>query len=130
MQVEDRLELFEFNQEPWPGISVVSTPWHTPGSVSYVIPDGTSKLVFTGDALIHRVLSIENPWMPLRSDIIPEATTAGRYALLDTIVRERWQLMGGHVSFPGLLYVDHEGVNYRTTASGYKGSDGSMMVCA
>lgn len=128
--MKDQLKTFEFDEEPLPDITTISTPWHTPGSVAYVIPDGNSKLVFSGDALTHSVLSIENPWVGLFSDTTPETTTAGRYEMLDAVVKEGWQLMCGHVTFPGLLYVDNEGVNFKTTASGYKGSGDAISVCA
>lgn len=130
MQVKHQLKAFEAEEEPFPGIATLSTPWQTPGSVACVIPDGDSKLVFSGDSVTHRVLSIENPWIGLVSDTTPEATTAGRYALLDEVAAKGWQLMSGPVAFPGLLHVEHEGVNFKTIARGYQGSRAAMSVCA
>lgn len=130
MQVKLQLRVFHVDEEPFPDITTISTPWHTPGSVAYVIPDGDNKLVFTGDAFPHRVLGIENPWVVTFTETTPEATAPGRYAVLDTFVKEGWQLLCGHVAFPGLLYVDHEGVNYKTTASAYMGSGAAKSVCA
>lgn len=58
------------------------------------------------------------------------AGPAGRYELLDMAVQKRWQLMSYHAQFPGLMHVDHAGVNYLTTAAGYEGSSDAMSVCA
>lgn len=130
MQVKDQLVTFELGEEPLPGFTTISTPWHTPGHVAYAIPDGDTKLLFTGDSLVHRVLAIENPWVAWLVDTTPELTTAGRYELLDMIVKEGWQVLCGHVDFPGLMHVDHQGVNYQTTLSPYMGSGDAMSVCA
>jgi glyoxylase-like metal-dependent hydrolase (beta-lactamase superfamily II) len=130
MQMKDQIVTFEFGDEPLFGISTISTPWHTPGHVAYVIPDGDEKLVFGGDWVAHKVLSIENPWIPFIADGAPELTTAGRYKLLDRAVRERWLLLNAHVSFPGLLYVDNLGTNFEATPPLYIGSGDAMSVCA
>ena len=129
MQVEQQLQLFEMDEEPLPGFMPLPTPWHTAGSVAYAVEDGNGTLVFTGDGFAHKVFSIENPWPLFFADWMPETGPAGRYEFLDEAVRERWQLLCGHASFPGLLYVDHQGVNFQTTAAAYKGSADAMSVC-
>jgi glyoxylase-like metal-dependent hydrolase (beta-lactamase superfamily II) len=129
MQVKDQIVTFEFGDEPLFGISTISTPWHSPGSVAYVIPDGQAKLVFGGDWAVHKVLTIENPWVNFLADVAPELAVPGRYEFLDRAVKERWQLLNAHVSFPGLLYVDHQGVNFQATPAQYMGSGDAMSVC-
>ena len=130
LQIEGQLSLFEIDEEPIPGFKPISTPWHTPGSVAYAIEDRfSSSLVFTGDSVTHKILAIENPWVPFFSDWRPETGAAGRYAFLDEAVAERWQLLSGHASFPGLLYVDNQGTNFQATAAGYTGSARATSVC-
>lgn len=117
------------DEEPLSGFKPISTPWHTAGSVAYAIADVNDTVVFTGDGLAHKVLAIENPWVTLLSDWLPETGAPGRYEFLDKVVKERWQLLCGHASFPGLLYVDHQGVNFQTTAAAYKASGEAMSIC-
>lgn len=62
LQVGDKLKTFEVDEEPIPGFKPLLTPWHTPGSVAFAIADGDSELLFTGDAVSHRILTIENPY--------------------------------------------------------------------
>lgn len=128
--MEAQLNIFEMDEEPLPGFKPVPTPWHTAGSVAYAIEDGNNTVAFTGDGLAHKIFAIENPWVMFLADWMPETGAAGRYEFLDMAVKEKWQLLCGHASFPGLLYVDNQGVNFQTTAAGYKGSADSMSVCA
>lgn len=130
LQVKDSIKTFEVDEEPLPGFKPILTPWHTPGSVGYAITDGPSKLLFTGDAVSHRILTVENPWVNTSAtDFDREAGPAGRYELLDTVAQERWQLLSFHAAFPGLMYVESSGVNFLTTASLYEGSPMAMSVC-
>lgn len=129
MQVEQQLQVFDMDEEPLPGFKPLSTPWHTAGSVAYAVEDGNGTLVFTGDGFAHKVLSIENPWLAFVADWMPETSPAGRYEFLDRAVMERWQVLCGHASFPGLLHVDHHGVNFQTTTAAYIGSGKAMSVC-
>jgi glyoxylase-like metal-dependent hydrolase (beta-lactamase superfamily II) len=129
MQVKDQIVTFEFGDEPLFGISTISTPWHSPGHVAYVIPDGDAKLVFGGDWVAHKVFAIENPWVEFLADGARELGAAGRYELLDRAVKERWQLLNAHVAFPGLMYVDHQGVNFEATPAQYMGSGVAYSTC-
>jgi glyoxylase-like metal-dependent hydrolase (beta-lactamase superfamily II) len=129
MQVKDQLVTFEFGDEPLFGIATISTPWHSPGHVAYVIPDGDAKLVYGGDWVAHKVLSIENPWLEFAPDMAYKLGPPGRYELLDRAVKERWQLLNAHVAFPGLMYVDHQGGNFEAIPPPYVGSGDVMSVC-
>jgi hypothetical protein len=64
------------------------------------------------------------------SDGAPELAVPGRYELLDRAVKERWKLLNAHVVFPGLMYVDHQGVNFEATPPEYRTSGDAMSVCA
>jgi glyoxylase-like metal-dependent hydrolase (beta-lactamase superfamily II) len=130
MQVKNQLVTFEFGDEPLFGISTISTPWHSPGHAAYVLPDGDAKLVFGGDWVEHKVLAIESPWVELLTDGARELGAAGRYELLDRAVKERWQLLNAHVAFPGLMYVDHQGVNFEATPAQYVGSGAAYSTCS
>lgn len=130
LQVKDNIKTFEIEEEPLPGFKPILTPWHTPGSVGYAIVDGESTLLFTGDAVSHRILTIENPWTNTSAiDFDRDAGPAGRYELLDMVAKERWQLLAFHADFPGLMYVENSEVNFLTTASQYEGSPEAMSVC-
>ena len=77
----------------------------------------------------HKVLGMENPWIGLAPDVTPELTAPGRYEMLDMAVKEGWKLMHAHVEFPGLMFVDNQGVNYQATAASYIGSANAKSVC-
>lgn len=128
--MDSQLKLFEMDEEPLPGITAIHIPWHTRGSVAYAIKDGNSTLVHSGDSVTHEVLSIENPWVTFRSDLRPETGAAGRYEFLDMLAKERWQLLCVHAAFPGLMWVDHQGVNFQATADAYVASPTAASVCA
>lgn len=128
--VKDQLVQFEVDKEPVPGFRPIPTPWHTPGSVAFAIKDGDSKLLFTGDAVIHKILAVENPWVGLALDFDGPGGVKGRYEMLDEAAAERWQLLCNHCAFPGLMYVSLQGVNFQTTTATYMGSAEATSICS
>jgi glyoxylase-like metal-dependent hydrolase (beta-lactamase superfamily II) len=130
VQVGAQLKLFDLGEEPVPGVTAIHTPWHTPGSVAFRIREGGDEVVVSGDGLTHRVLSIENPGFGIVADYNQTSAPSGRHELLDKVVAGRSLLLGGHAAFPALLYLEHQGLNYQSTAAPWLGSADAMSVCA
>jgi len=58
----DRLELFDSDQSVAPGVSLLSTPGHTPGHNSVVISSGTERAIVLGDVVHCPVQLDEEEW--------------------------------------------------------------------
>jgi hypothetical protein len=75
---------------------------------------GTEGLVVLGDALTHSVISFaHHGWMPAAGHHDPERAAAVRTTLLDKLATDRQRVIGFHLPFPGIGYVERSGSSYR-----------------
>jgi glyoxylase-like metal-dependent hydrolase (beta-lactamase superfamily II) len=96
------------------GVRVLATPGHTQGHVSLEVGDG---LVIGGDALTHPLISFRHPeWRP-QSDHVPDLAAATRARLLDRLATDRTRLIGFHLPWPGVGYVERKDRAYRFVAA-------------
>ncbi len=74
-------DLVEPGAEVAPGVTVVSTPGHTPGHVAVLLSSGGEQAVITGD-LIHHPVQVEQPTWHCLADSDPDQGVATRQAFL------------------------------------------------
>ncbi len=86
-----------------PRISLPPTPGHTQGQVSLEIAGGDG-LVIGGDALLTHAL-------------ISGLAAATRARLLDRLATDRTKLIGFHLPWPGVGYVERKDRTYRFVAA-------------
>jgi len=89
-----------------PGLTMVSTPGHTPGHMSVLVDSGGGQLLVTGDALTHQVVSFQKPDWHFGFDQIPEQAAATRRRLLDMLATDRIGIVGYHLPWPGVGRVE------------------------
>lgn len=96
-----------------PGVSLVSTPGHTPGHMSVRLDSGDKSLLALGDAMSHAWTNFAHPeWFNGRDSDGPQ-TVETRLRLLDMAASERVALLGYHFPFPGVGHVMRDGEAYR-----------------
>ncbi|MEO8539300.1 MAG: MBL fold metallo-hydrolase [bacterium] len=86
--------------EPAPGVSMLSTPGHTPGHISVLVTGGGQGAVITGDAA-HHPGEFEDPELNPPYDSDPATAKASRKALADRVEAEGLLVVGGHFPAPG-----------------------------
>ncbi|RFP88819.1 MBL fold metallo-hydrolase [Rhodobacteraceae bacterium 63075] len=96
-----------------PGVSLVSTPGHTPGHISVRLDSGDKSLLALGDAMSHAWTNFAHPEWFNNFDSDGPQTVATRLRLLDMAASERVALLGYHFPFPGVGHVMREGEAYR-----------------
>lgn len=110
--IKDRLTFVKPEQDLGPGMTAVDTAGHTQGHISIQITAGRESLLILGDALTHPVISFEHPeWRP-EADHEPERAVATRKRLLDRLATERTRVLGYHLPYPGLGFVERRGGGY------------------
>jgi glyoxylase-like metal-dependent hydrolase (beta-lactamase superfamily II) len=87
LPIRDRLDLFGDDAEIIPGIIVLATPGHTPGSVVFMISSSNERVYCTGD-LMHLETDVAEA-----VKIIPGLAEPGNL------------VFAGHFKFPGLGYI-------------------------
>jgi glyoxylase-like metal-dependent hydrolase (beta-lactamase superfamily II) len=87
------------------GITGMDTSGHTPGHMSYHIESGGQRLLIWGDVANHFVASIQRPDWHVRFDMVSADKVA---------------VVGYHMPFPGIGYIDTRGGGYSWLPASYQ----------
>lgn len=110
--IKDKVRMVKPGDDVVTGVRVLATPGHTQGHVSLEVAGGDG-LVIGGDALTHALISFRHPeWRP-QSDHVPDLAAATRARLLDRLATDRTKLIGFHLPWPGVGYVERKDRAYR-----------------
>ncbi len=95
------------------GITAVATPGHTPGHTSHVIASESAQVLIQSDVTLLPALFLRNPgWHPM-FDFDPVQAEQTRRKVCDMVVADKLPVQHYHYSFPGLTYLEKNGVGYR-----------------
>ena len=103
-----------------PGIEAVEAFGHTPGHMAYRITSGGAALMLIADLANHPIWSLERPDWEVRFDADKAAAAASRRNVLGMIADERIPMIGYHMPFPGIGYVDTRGDGFRYVPHSYQ----------
>ncbi|EEX08428.1 metallo-beta-lactamase family protein [Ruegeria lacuscaerulensis ITI-1157] len=111
--IEDRVQLFDADQEILPGIAAVSTPGHTPGHMAFEIRQGNTAALVVGDAIGNHHVAFRRPAWHSGSDQDAETAAATRQVLFDRLTHEDLTLIGFHLPGGGIGRAEKAGDGYR-----------------
>ncbi len=112
LAVDDRITFVRDGDEIVPGMSIVSTPGHTPGHVSVEL-EGRDNLLITGDACTNDTIFFARPDWHFGFDTDTEVALANRRKLLDRAATEKLKLLGFHWTYPGVGHAERRGDAYK-----------------
>lgn len=113
--IKERVKMIKPGDEVLTGLQIVATPGHTQGHVSLALKGGDG-LIVGGDVLTHPLITFAHPeWQPV-ADHVPDQAAATRKMLLDRLATDRSKLIGFHLPYPGIGYVERKGAAYRYVA--------------
>lgn len=125
----EKLRLFEFWDEVLPGIQAIPTTYHSPGHVSFKIRDGNNVLLYLGDALVEKSISVSNPWFRFGTETDPERGVTGRAELLTSLAAQRTTILMYHEAFPGLGNIGETEFAWDFKPIGYASKSGVRTIC-
>jgi len=102
------------------GIRSVETFGHSPGHMSYHIESGGKQLLVWADVCNHYVVSLQRPEWEVAFDQDKEKAAATRKKVFDMVNADRIPVVGHHMPFPGVGYLDKHGDGYQWVAAGYQ----------
>jgi glyoxylase-like metal-dependent hydrolase (beta-lactamase superfamily II) len=115
--IKDKVKMVKPGDDIVSGMSVVATPGHTQGHVSFALAGGDGMVV-GGDVLTHPLISFAHPeWHPI-ADHVPDQAAATRKNLLDRLATDKSKLIGFHLPYPGVGVVERKGNAYRFVPAG------------
>ena len=118
--IADRFTFLKPGDEVVPGIRAVEAYGHTPGHLNFLIESGGKAIYFWGDCAHHQVASLAQPDWHCVFDIDKEQGAATRKRVYDMLATERLPIIGYHMPFPSVGYVERQGSAYRWLPHSYQ----------
>lgn len=91
------------------GITAMSAFGHTPGHMAYMLESGGESVLLIADTANHYVWSLGYPEWEVRFDMDKAAAAATRKKLLGMVAADKIPLIGYHMPFPGMGFVETRG---------------------
>lgn len=111
-QEKQRFHSYTTDDELPDGISIVSTPGHTPGHTSYLFESAQQSLLVWGDIVHSHATQFARPEIAMEFDVDQKQAIATRRKLFQDAARDKLWIAAAHMPFPGLGHV-------RKTRDGY-----------
>ncbi len=115
-----QISFLEPGGEVAPGINAVEAYGHTPGHLAFHIESEGKRLLFWGDCAHHEVASLAKPEWHAFFDMDKEKGAATRKRIYDMAATERLAVIGYHMSFPSLGFVERKDAGYRWLPATYQ----------
>ncbi|MEJ6397497.1 MBL fold metallo-hydrolase [Yoonia sp. 208BN28-4] len=91
------------------GITAMAAFGHTPGHMGYMLESGGKQLFLMADTANHYVWSVAYPEWEVRFDQDKAAAAATRKRVMGMAAADRIPLIGYHMPFPGLGFIETRG---------------------
>ena len=119
--IAERFTFVKPGDEVVPGIHAVEAYGHTPGHLNFRIESEGQQLYIWADCAHHQVASLARPDWHCVFDIDKEQAAATRKRVFDMLATERIPVVGYHMPFPSVGYVERlDGSGYRWLAHTYQ----------
>ncbi len=103
------------------GVTAVDAFGHTPGHMGYMLESGGKQLFLMADLANHYVWSVAYPEWEVRFDMDKAAAAASRKKLMDMAAADRFPIIGYHMPFPGMGFIETRGEGgYRYVPHSYQ----------
>ena len=102
------------------GVTAVSAHGHTPGHTCYRVESGGQQVLLLADLANHYVWSLAYPDWEVRFDMDKAAAAAARRKLLGMAAADRVPIIGYHLPFPALGYVETRGNGFHYVPASYQ----------
>jgi glyoxylase-like metal-dependent hydrolase (beta-lactamase superfamily II) len=116
----EAMTFVEPDQEVIPGIAAVEAYGHTPGHLAFRVESAGQPLMITADLANHHVWSLAHPDWEVRFDADKERAAQARRRILGMIASERMPMLGYHMPFPAIGFVEAEGDGFRWVPMTYQ----------
>ena len=116
----DRASFIKAGDEVVPGIRAVDAAGHSPGMMAYLIESEGKRLLNWADTCGHYVVSVQRPDVHLDVDDDKEMAAATRKRILDMVATDEIFVVGFHMPFPGIGFVERAHDGYRWVPHGYQ----------
>ncbi len=117
---EDRLRFLDDGDDVVPGVTAEAAFGHSLGHMMYRIRSEDSEALIWGDVANHYVFSVGRPRSKVAFDDDKDMAIETRIRVLESAVAESTLIIGFHMPFPSIGYVEREGEGYRWLPATYQ----------
>ncbi|HSM43291.1 MAG TPA: MBL fold metallo-hydrolase [Afifellaceae bacterium] len=103
-----------------PGVTAMEAYGHSRGHMMFMVEDGGSQVLLWGDLANHYVFSLQVPEARVFFDDDPDTAIATRKRVLDMVATDGIPVIGHHMPFPSLGFVERSGGSYRWAPASYQ----------
>jgi glyoxylase-like metal-dependent hydrolase (beta-lactamase superfamily II) len=116
----DRARFIMPGDEVASGIHAVDAAGHSPGMMAFLIESEGRRLLNLADTCGHYVVALQRPDLHLDVDDDKEKAAATRARILDMAAADELFVVGFHMPFPGIGYVERWNSSYRWVPHSYQ----------
>jgi glyoxylase-like metal-dependent hydrolase (beta-lactamase superfamily II) len=102
------------------GVTGMAAYGHTPGHMTYMLESGGKQLLIGGDFTNHYVWSLAYPDWQVLFDRDKELASRTRRKILDMLAADVVPMIGYHMPWPGIGYVETRGDGFRFVPHSYQ----------
>ncbi|MGI9503020.1 MAG: MBL fold metallo-hydrolase [Geminicoccaceae bacterium] len=118
--LEDRLRFLDDGDEVVPGITAEAAFGHSLGHMTFRVRSEDREVLIWGDVANHYVFSVGNPNAKVGFDDDKAMAIETRKRVLETVARDGTLIVGCHMPFPSVGYVERDGEGYRWNPATYQ----------
>lgn len=116
----DRSTFIKPGDEVVPGITAVDAAGHSPGLLAFHVESEGKRFLIAADAFTQYVMAVQRPDWFFEMDDDKEKAAVSRKRTLDMAATERIPVVGFHMPFPGIGYVERAGGTFRWVPHSYQ----------
>ncbi len=120
LPLEDQMRFIEPDDEIVPGLTAVNAYGHSAGHLVFKLSTGDKELILLNDATPHYVASFANPDWHFVMDDDAEMAAISRRRVLEMATIENLPVIGFHIPFPAIGYVERRGGGYEFRPATYQ----------
>lgn len=116
----EKATFFKGGDDVVTGIRAIEAFGHSPGHMAYHVESEGQRLMIWSDVCNHYVVSLQRPDWHVAVDHDKEQAGQTRKKIFDMVHADRIPVIGHHMPFPGIGFLDRRGDSYQWVAAGYQ----------
>jgi len=102
------------------GITAIDSFGHSPGHLCFMLESNNQQMMLTADLANHYVWSFAKPDWAFGFDGDPDAASVSRRQVLGMLAAEKVPMIGYHMPFPGVGFVENRDDGFRFVPTTYQ----------
>ena len=116
----DKCTFIKPGDEVVSGIRAVDAAGHSAGLTAYHIESAGKNLLLWADTCLHYVCGVQRPEWTIGFDDNPQKAVETRKRILSMVSAEKMMVVGFHMPFPSIGWIDKAGGGYRWIPAAYQ----------